>query len=181
MITEITDGSRVCLVPEEYNTFNGGTFYICAGLDFGAEVLDRVSHFFDAGLDFGTEVLDSVLHFFDEGYCEAKDLYRASLVDEEMAVEGTGYYCKDCLEKMGFSTEGRETVAKRLEAKPRTGRLRICQTPHCYSPADWDDLIADKWFCGPCVAVEVVNRFAVEGRLDELFIRQVFPKITPRR
>ena len=113
MITEITDNSRPCLVPDEYNLPEEGVVYICAGKDFDAEVLDSP-------------------HFIGEGYEEAENLYRASLVDDEACVEGTGYYCGDCLQKMGFTTEGRETLAGQIEfdkeRKRRAAGTKLDQT-----------------------------------------------------
>ena len=94
MITEITDRSTVCSVPEQYNVPEEGVVYICASKDFDPEVLDSP-------------------HFIDEGYEAAEHLYHAAL--EEFSVQCIGYYCGDCLQKMGFTTEGREILADRLK------------------------------------------------------------------
>ena len=36
--------------------------------------------------------------------------------------------------------------------------LRICQHPGCYAPADWDAIFDGLWYCGPCIAIQAVNR-----------------------
>ena len=56
-----------------------------------------------------------------------------------------------------------------MVTKPAT-MLRICNTPGCWAPADWDDKETGKWHCGTCIAIVAVNRFIEQGRESELGI-----------
>ena len=76
-----------------------------------------------SGADSGFHDLESV-HFGDDmgAIKEPGELWYAELVDEEYAMEGSGFLCEDCLKAVGLTSDGRPSLVEEM-ARRRKERV----------------------------------------------------------
>lgn len=118
------------LVQTEEAAWGGGEFDPQKAVPGGPgtmtfDMLDRTSlrdhpGFQCGGMESGFSELEQI-HFRDDtgGIVDPAELWYAELVDDEYAIQGSGFLCEDCLKAAGLTREGRPTLLEEMARRAR--------------------------------------------------------------